>query len=1009
VAQDGAVGGRWLAGLSPLLRPGGALLAAELREDGLAAFQRGPKDDGGIADGRALAELVAATPLLTGSAVFGSESGGLLLHVSARSPASTQEASALCVGHPSPKTSATLSHLAAALEEKGVDCVILGGVLGAPPAEIANDVLYLIDGVDDRGLADVLETLARLFTGMQKGQGKPRLWIVAMADIAEAAAIRAFTRVAMNERSDRDIRFVAIDAGVPLAEVAAGLVDLMAQPGSEREVVYGARGQDVPRVTPGLPLCVQDNAAAAIALDFPRPGMVESFQWLEAERHAPGPLEIEVEIAATGLNFRDVMLAMGLLNDDVLDEGLAGAVYGLECAGRVTAVGSGVIAHKVGDLVVGFGMSSFASHAVAPQYSFVPLPAELSAEVAAGIPVAFCTAWHALVDQARLAPGERVLIHGGAGAVGLAAIQIASGIGAEVIATVSSPDKEAIARLYGAAYVYDSRSLAFVDAVREGHDGVDVVLNSLSGEAMRGSIKCLRPRGRFVELGKRDYVANSVIGLRPFRRNLGYFGVDLDQLLALEPELVRQGLEAVLAGFARGDYLPLPTMTHRASEIGEAFRLMQSAGHVGKIVVVPPPRATVAATGTVPFVPDEGVQLVVGGTRGFGLATALWLAERGATRIVVASRAGKLDPARREAVEALRERGIVFAVERVDVTDRDDVDGLVARVVAAHGPIGGVYHTAVTLHDGLIENLSEQVLAEVLAPKVSGAENLDAATRGQPIAQFVLYSSASAFVGNPGQAAYAAANGYLEGLARRRRGEGLPALAVAWGAISDVGLLAGQSETIESLSRVAGVVGLRSDEALDELGRVLAHADRLTDPVVTCAEFASGGALQALAVPSSPAFAKLFVARGTATVEAGASLAEMVAGKSESEAHKIVATLIVEEVAQILRLAVQDVDLDASIDSLGMDSLMALELRMSIESKHRIELPMMAISAVGSLRELAHRVLLTVRQGGAEADDAPISQAETALIAMHGGGSPTGQENDANHFVEPKVTSGGGL
>jgi NAD(P)-dependent dehydrogenase (short-subunit alcohol dehydrogenase family)/acyl carrier protein len=567
---------------------------------------------------------------------------------------------------------------------------------------------------------------------------------------------------------------------------------------------------------------------------------------------------------------------------------------------------------------------------------------------------------------------------------------------------VSSPDKEAIARLYGAAHVYDSRSLDFVDAVRDGHGGVDVVLNSLAGDAMRGSLKCLRPRGRFVELGKRDYVGNSLVGLRPFRRNLSYYGVDLDQLLALDPAMVTRGLREIIAGFAAGDYIPLPTMAHRAAEIGEAFRLMQSAGHVGKIVVSPPPLGTVASTAAAEFVPDDGVQLIVGGTRGFGLATALWLAERGAKRIVVASRSGELDPARQAAVDTARRRGTEFVVERVDVADSAEVDRLIARVAAAHGPISGVYLTAVTLSDGLIEGLTDEVLASVLEPKVKGVDNLDRATRGQPVKQFVLYSSASAFIGNPGQAAYAAANGYLEGVARRRRNEGLPALAVAWGAITDVGLLAGQTETIESLHRVAGVIGMCSSEALNELGQILALAERLDDPVVTCAEFAPGGALHMLPVSASPAFAALFAGRGTSIVESGVSLAELIAGKPEVEAHRLLATLVVEEVAQILRLAVQDVDLDASIDSLGMDSLMALELRMSIEAKHGIELPVMAVSAAGTLRELAHRILQNLRQAGGSGDIA-ISDAESALIAMHGG---SGSGDPADDFAETRINTG---
>jgi NADPH:quinone reductase-like Zn-dependent oxidoreductase len=289
-----------------------------------------------------------------------------------------------------------------------------------------------------------------------------------------------------------------------------------------------------------------------------------------------------------------------------------------------------------------------------------------------------------------------------------------------VISTVSSPDKAALARLYGADHIYDSRSLDFVDEVRDLHGGADVVLNSLSGEAMRGSVKTLRSRGRFIELGKRDYVANSLLALRPFRRNLSYFGVDVDQILALDPELTELGLKAIAEGFADGTYMPLPVTTYRAGQISEAFRLMQSAGHVGKIVVSAPQREGVPTLSAEPFKPGKGVQLIVGGTRGFGLATALWLAGKGAEKIVVASRAGTIDATSLPVVERLRAQGMVFEVAALDVTDPAAVKALVGKINGKHGSISGVWHTAVTLSDGMLDGLDHETLGKVLAPKVTG-------------------------------------------------------------------------------------------------------------------------------------------------------------------------------------------------------------------------------------------------------------------------------------------------
>ncbi len=332
-----------------------------------------------------------------------------------------------------------------------------------------------------------------------------------------------------------------------------------------------------------------------------------------ARRARPGQIEIAVE--ATGLNFRDVLWALSMLPEEILEDGFAGPRLGLECAGRVAAVGAGVTAFKPGDRVVAFAQSGFATHIVVPEMVVAAAPQGLSSEAAATTPVAFLTAFYGLVTLARLKAGEWVLVHGGAGGVGLAALQIARMRGARVIATAGSNEKRALVKALGAEHVLDSRSLAFVDDIRRiTGDGVDVVLNSLFGEAMERSLNSLKPFGRFVELGKRDYVANTHIGLRPFRRNLSYFGVDLDQLLQFQPDEGKRLFREVMALFTDGSLKALPYQPFAAEEVSDAFRLMQQSGHVGKIVIAPPKAGTIPAETTKPFVvaPDR-VHLVTGG------------------------------------------------------------------------------------------------------------------------------------------------------------------------------------------------------------------------------------------------------------------------------------------------------------------------------------------------------------------------------------------------------------
>ncbi len=601
------------------------------------------------------------------------------------------------------------------------------------------------------------------------------------------------------------------------------------------------------------------------------------------------------------------------------------------------------------------------------------------------MPVAFVTAWYGLVECARLKPGEVVLVHGAAGGVGLAALQVARSLGARVVATVSTPEKRALARLFGAETILDSRSLDFVDIVRKDLGGVDVVLNSLSGDAMRAGVKCLKPFGRFVELGKRDYVANTELALRPFRRNLTYHGVDVDQLLAHDPSIVARGFAAIAEGFRDGRFSALPHRLFEADEIGEAFRLMQAAGHVGKILVRPPVPGTrrLPPAPKAPFAPGDGVQLVVGGTGGFGLATALHLADKGARRIVVASRSGRLEDGATEKVAALAARGVDLRVETVDAADLASVEALVARTARDVGPIAGVWLTAMVLDDGLLPDLDATRIDRVLAPKVAGAVNLDRATRGQPVETFVLFSSAAALVGSPGQSAYAAANAFVEGLARRRRAEGLPALAVAWGAIADVGVLAREGATAARLERVTGVAGFRAREALARLDDLLARADRFDDPVICCAGFRKVGALRDLTLLATPAFEDFL--RGDGENEEGETdLATLIDGKSDGEALKILCDIVAGEVARILRLAPSEVDVGRPLDELGLDSLMALELRMNVESRFGVELPLVAITSVKNLHDLARRLLQSLR-GGDTAEEGRLDAGDESLIAMHGG------------------------
>ncbi|RYE28854.1 MAG: SDR family NAD(P)-dependent oxidoreductase, partial [Hyphomicrobiales bacterium] len=605
------------------------------------------------------------------------------------------------------------------------------------------------------------------------------------APAGEEAGIRAFMRVAINEFPDIDPRLVDVASPAPTEALAA----IMAADDAERELRITASGVEISRIRRGMereaPLGPDERAV----LHFADGVGLDGFEWLRQARQEPGEGEIEIEVAAAGLNYRDVMVGLGLLDDDLLGAGLTRAALGFECAGRVSRVGLGVTRLRPGDAVMGFAAGAFASHITCPDWHFFPVPDGLDLEAAATIPVAFSTAWYALVERGHVRAGETVLIHGAAGGVGLAAVQIAKLHGAQVLGTASNDARRAIAMAAGADAVFDSRRERFADEIRRQIGSVDVVLNSLAGPAMLASFRLLKPFGRFLELGKRDFLDNTQLALRPFLRNIAYSGVDLDELLAADPALVREMMAKLAEAFGNQSLRPLTYRSFEAYEVGAAFRTMQASEHVGKIVIRPP-QAARTDLASLSYAARPGLYVVVGGTTGFGFATARWLARKGASHLALLSRRGAVDADLAAELAEMRANGATVVVEALDVCDKAAVTETLGRLMREHGPLRGVIHAAVHLDDGLIANLTPERLRAVLRTKVDGVINLSDATEDLDPDIFVAYSSATTLIGSPGQGAYVAANGFMEGFMRGRRSRGRPGLAVGWGAIADVGLIA---------------------------------------------------------------------------------------------------------------------------------------------------------------------------------------------------------------------------
>ncbi|MBJ3776207.1 type I polyketide synthase [Acuticoccus mangrovi] len=817
-----------------------------------------------------------------------------------------------------------------------------------------------------------------------------------------AAAVAAFGRVAINEFPHLQIRLVDIAPSFDASEAAVRLFAELAQPNAEREVVLSSDHRAAVRYVPAVP--APREAGEAKVLAIPRRGSIDHLEWQAAASPPLAPGEVRLKVEATGLNFRDVMWTLGLLPAEALQDGFAGPTLGMECAGIVEAVGEGVEDLGPGDPVIAFAPACFASHVTVRADAVARRPAALGPEAAATIPVAFLTAFYALVELGGLEEGETVLIHGGAGGVGLAALQIAKWRGAKVFATAGTTEKRALLTRLGADRVFDSRTLTFADETMAatGGEGVDMVLNSLAGEAMERSIDVLKPFGRFLELGKRDFYADTKLGLRPFRQNLSYFGIDADQLMKHRAKLAKRLLGTIIDLFEEGDFTPLPYRSFAAGAVRDAFRLMQSAGHIGKIIVEAPASERPAEVPVAAVVDPDKAYLLAGGTSGFGFATAEWLIGEGARHLVLASRSGVKDDTVEAAIARHREAGVEITVAALDVTDAAAVKALVDEIVAER-PLGGMFHMAMVLDDALITSLDADRYATVLDPKIGGVLALEAATANMPLDLFVVYSSITVQLGNPGQANYVAANAFLEAVARRRRAEGKPGLAVAWGAIADVGVLSRDMRTSEILQKKLGRHAITAADALAGLKAMLDDGAMTSGPALRMiGKVDWAAARKDLALAQSPAFEDLADGSDGAGDEAGAiDLAERLKGLTDAEALVEVQRLLAGEISRILKLPTSEVDLHKPLTALGMDSLMGVELRMAAEQRLGIDIPLMSLAAGVTLTDLARKVVLRGR-----GEEAAPDEAAEALITRHTGqdaGRVSGELGELEAVVREKT------
>ena len=789
---------------------------------------------------------------------------------------------------------------------------------------------------DEVGPTDRLKDALHLAQACAAGSSStpPRLWFVTRGAQAvrtgenvspAAATIWGFARVLRAEHPELACTAVDVDAG---ADALRLLETLRRTERAESQVAVRDGTHFAARL-------VRSEDPSDVRLVVEQPGQLESVRQARFTPGDPGPGQVRIDVRAAGLNFRDVLCALGLYPGAV--EALGG-----ECAGVVAAVGPGVTTLAEGDEVLAFAPGAMATSVVVPADFVVRRPPSLGVEAAAAIPVAYLTASFGLERLAGLRAGERVLIHAATGGVGLAAVRIAQLLGAEVFATAGSEPKRRLLRDLGVRHVFDSRSVAFRDEILACTNGagVHVVLNSLVGAALDASLAVVMNGGAFLEMGKRDL--RSADAVRRAHPGVRYLPYDVGEEVMRDPRLGAELLAICVERIQRGDFPPLPVTVGSLAAPLETLRTMAQARHVGKLVL----RQDITGHRAPAAMRSDATYLVTGGLGALGLAVARGLVRRGARHIVLVGRRPPTADATR-ALDALAAEGATIRTACADVADRPALEALFADLYTSMPPVRGVVHAAGVLDDGVLAQQDWSRFEQVLRPKLLGAGHLDELTRAMSLDFFVLFSSAAGWLGAAGQANYAAANASLDGLAIARRAAGRPGLSIAWGRWAEAGMAA----------------SVRRSEEWDSTGLGAIPVDA---GVETMFDLTRRGATQVAVVPvewtrylgkvfgdSPPRFFAEVLGHAVAPAAVRAPLVATLRNTPRGQRRAALERHLEGIVRRVVGVpAAQSIASDLPLRELGLDSLMTVELRNAIAQAIDHPLPATLLFDHPSLREL---------------------------------------------------------
>ncbi len=811
------------------------------------------------------------------------------------------------------------------------------------PLDSIKPILVWPDIYKDSPLNSVAEMLNLL---KHLSDSPPRQLLIVLEGKSDSAnALTAFLRTALLERADLQITTLHISNKINNHPIAEDWSKILLASNTQAEISWEGGVLKGPNLKP------LEEEKFQIRTDGS--GRIEGLhkQPLQSASLLPGEVEIVVE--ATGLNFRDVLNALGLLKQHAASLGLDDQTrlpFGGEAVGVVIAVGPDVSNKLIGQRVIAaLTIGSLASHVIAREELCVPLPEGMSVEEGASFSTAYLTAQYGLKTIANLKANESVLIHAAAGGVGQAALQVAKRTGAKIFATASQ-SKQPFLIEQGVDAVFDSRSLDFSDQILDLTNGVgvDVVLNSLKGSWVDESFRCIKDGGRFLELGKIDiWSKEKASKMRP---NVIYKPFDLLEVVARDPDQIKNLLSQITQDITTGKLMPIPQKSWSIDHYQEAFKVMAQARHVGKVVITHPTKPDPIT------IKSDGTYLITGGLGGIGLQLAYWLADQGARSLIFISRhAEKPNEEAIKALTKLEEQGVKYILSSCDFSEsKESLTGKnltnLLNILPKNKPLRGIFHAAGILNDGLISNLDENLIKSTMLPKVNGWQLMQALSKSQPNIDFLIgFSSVASLLGSPGQAAYGAANGAMEAYCEANSSMPI-CLSIQWGPWKGPGMAADLESRFESV----GIGMLKPKDALQSIGKLLNRGKG----GVVCVVQNDWPKLVSQSIPRQRSWFNNLLE------EVGPSAAEKTWHKlqqlPQSEWQKKLMNELRELLAEVMAAEAEEdlleatsIDSNASLFNLGLDSLMAVEYAAVVQAELGIRLDLEALSDDPTLDALA--------------------------------------------------------